>query len=109
VLAGMGPFGMDSPRLVVQVKSQSSAVGDAVLQQLKGAMHSYQADQALLVTFAGITAPAKSQLVNQHFNIRVWTMEDILESIYRNYAALPNEMKARLPLKQIWIPLSEDS
>jgi len=109
VLAGMGPFGMDSPKLVVQVKSQSAPVGDQVLQQLKGAMHSYQADQALLVTIGGITAPAKSQLLNQHFNIRVWTIDDILQSVYRNYAALPNEMKARLPLKQIWVPISEES
>lgn len=105
ILAGMGPLGMDSPKLVVQVKSQTSAVSDVVLQQLNGAIHRYQADQALLVTFGGVTAPAKTYLESQYFNIRVWTMDDIIEAIYRHYTALAGEIKAKLPLKQIWIPL----
>ncbi len=107
VLAGMGPLGMDSPKLVVQVKSQTSAVGDAVLQQLNGAIHRFKADQGLLVTFGGVTAPAKTYLETQYFNIRVWTIDDILQAIYRHYPALDNEMKARLPLKQIWVPIQQ--
>ena len=108
ILAGMGAMGMDSPKLVVQVKSQTSAVSDTVLQQLNGAIHRYQADQALLVTFGGVTGPAKTYLETQYFNIRVWTMGDIIKEIYRNYHALDSEMRARLPLKQIWVPFSED-
>lgn len=108
VLAGMGPLGMDSPKLVVQVKSQTGAVSDTVLQQLNGAIHRFQADQALLVTFGGVTAPAKTYLEAQYFNIRVWTIDDIIHSIYKHYPALDNEMKARLPLKQIWVPISDN-
>lgn len=109
VLAGMGPLGMDSPKLVVQVKSQTGAVSDTVLQQLNGAIHRFQADQALLVTFGGVTGPAKTYLETQYFNIRVWTMDDIIQAIYKHYPSLDSEMKARLPLKQIWIPISADS
>jgi restriction system protein len=109
VLAGMGPLGMDSPKLVVQVKSQTTAVSDTVLQQLNGAIHRFQADQALLVTFGGVTAPAKTYLETQYFNIRVWTIEDIIQSIYKHYEKLDSEMKARLGLKQVWIPISTDS
>jgi restriction system protein len=108
VLAGMGPLGMDSPKLVVQVKSQTGAVSDTVLQQLNGAIHRFQADQALLVTFGGVTGPAKSYLETQYFNIRVWTIDDIIQAIYEHYLVLDNEMKARLPLKQIWVPISQD-
>lgn len=109
VLAGMGPLGMDSPKLVVQVKSQTTAVSDTVLQQLNGAIHRFQADQALLVTFGGVTTPAKSYLETQYFNIRVWTIDDIIQAIYKHYPNLSNEMKARLPLKQIWIPIEADA
>ena len=108
ILAGMGALGMDSPKLVVQVKSQTSAVSDVVLQQLNGAIHRYQADQALLVTFGGVTGPAKAYLESQYFNIRVWTMGDILNQIYQHYEQLDGEMKAQLPLKQIWVPISEN-
>lgn len=109
VLAGMGPLGMDSPKLVVQVKSQNGAVSDTVLQQLNGAIHRYQADQALLVTFGGVTAPARAYLEAQYFNIRVWTIEDILQSIYKHYPYLDAQMKSRLPLKQIWVPVDPES
>jgi len=108
ILAGMGALGMESPKLVVQVKSQTGAVSDTVLQQLNGAIHRYQADQALLVTFGGVTGPAKTYLETQYFNVRVWTMGDIIKQIYTHYSILDNEIKARLPLKQIWIPISED-
>lgn len=109
VLAGMGPLGMDSPKLVVQVKSQTGAVSDTVLQQLNGAIHRFQADQALLVTFGGVTGPAKTYLETQYFNIRVWTIDDIIQSIYKHYPVLDSEMKARLPLKQIWVPIDPEA
>lgn len=109
VLAGMGPLGMDSPKLVVQVKSQTGAVSDTVLQQLNGAIHRFQADQALLVTFGGVTSPARTYLETQYFNIRVWTIDDIIQSIYKHYPLLDSEMKARLPLKQIWVPIAPEA
>jgi restriction system protein len=107
VLAGMGPLGMDSPKLVVQVKSQTSSVSDVVLQQLNGAIHRYHADQGLLVTFGGVTGPARAYLESQYFNIRVWTMDDIIESIYNHYEMLGDEIRAKLSLKRIWIPISD--
>jgi restriction system protein len=108
VLAGMGPLGMDSPKLVVQVKSQTNPVSDTVIQQLDGAIRRFKADQALLVTFGGVTGPAKNKLETEYFNIRVWTMDDILQSIYKNYNRLPNDLRARIPMKQIWVPFHED-
>lgn len=38
LLAGSGPLGLDSPHLVVQVKSEQSAVGDPTVSQLLGTM-----------------------------------------------------------------------
>lgn len=105
ILAGRGPLGMDSPKLVVQVKSQTTAVSDQVLQQLNGAIQRFQADQALLVTYGGVTSPAASYLATQYFKVRVWTMEDLLDQISRHYPDLPEESRAKLPLKSIWIPV----
>ncbi len=109
ILAGRGPLGMDSPKLVVQVKSQNSAVSDVAVQQLHGALDRFRADQALLVTFGGVTGPAKAFLDTQYFKVRVWTLDDILAAVYKHYDSLSSEMKARLPLKRIWIPLDIES
>ena len=107
VLAGMGPLGMDSPKLVVQVKSQTSPVSDQVLQQLNGAIQRFQANQALLVTYGGVTGPAKKFLASQPFMVRVWETQDIIDAITKHYESLSGDTKARLPLKQIWVPVVE--
>jgi restriction system protein len=36
-------------------------------------------------------------------------MADIIGKVFEHYAELPNELKAKLPLKQIWVPVSPDS
>jgi len=33
-------------------------------------------------------------------------MPDLLKALFRTYAQLPVETRAKLPLKQIWAPLS---
>lgn len=109
VLAGMGALGMDSPKLVVQVKSQTTPVSDQVLQQLNGAIQRFQADQALLVTYGGVTGPAKKFLASQPFMVRVWETQDIIDAITKHYEQLSGDTKARLPLKRIWVPVIESS
>ena len=109
VLAGMGALGMDSPKLVVQVKSQTTPVSDQVLQQLNGAIQRFQADQALLVTYGGVTGPAKKFLASQPFMVRVWETQDIIDAVTKHYEQLSGDTKARLPLKRIWVPVMESS
>lgn len=107
VLAGTGPLGLDEPRLVVQVKSEASAVGSPVVGQLLGSMNSHGGTQGLLVAWGGITKPAEQMLTNQHFRVRVWTSKDLLEAIFRNYDRLSEEIRSELPLKRIWTLVEE--
>lgn len=109
VFAGRGPFGLDSPRLVVQVKSDANPVGVDVVQKLQGALANHGADQALLVAWGGINGNARALLINQHFRIRVWDADDLIDSVCRNYPQLPDELRAELPLKQVWVLVEEET
>ncbi|MDF2916574.1 MAG: restriction endonuclease [Microbacterium sp.] len=102
ILAGRGLFGMDSPRVVVQVKSEPKAVSDTVVAQLHGAVTRNSADQGLLVAMGGVTKPAEQQLVGHKFRIAVWNSERLQRAIFDNYEALPADVKADLPLRQAW-------
>ena len=102
VVAGMGPLGLDSPRVVVQVKSESGAVGVDVVQRLQGAIGTTGADQALLVAWGGLTKPAESNLTHQQFKVRVWDAGLLIQELVQVYPALPAEIRARLPLTQVW-------
>ncbi len=108
ILAGRGPLGLDPPWLVVQVKSEPTPVGDAVLQALQGAMTRFNATQALLVAPGGLKGPAKQWLANVQFSIRVWDSTDLLDNLLRVYDQLSDDARSSLPLKQIWISVEGD-
>ena len=48
-----------------------------------------------------------SESRQQHFSIRLWDSRDLLEAIYRSYERLPAEIRGELPLKRVWMLVSE--
>lgn len=107
ILAGCGPLGLDRPTLVVQVKSESGQVGTPVVNELKGAQNTHGATQALLVAWGGLTKPAEDLRRTQRLTIRVWTSEEVIDKLFEVYERLPDDMRARIPLKRTWILAEE--
>lgn len=102
IVAGRGLLGMDAPRLIVQVKS-GGQVGDPVVRDLSGVVHGQNADQGLLVAWGGLSKQARSTVQSQQFRMRVWTAEDVIDGVLRTYESLPEEIRARIPLKRVWM------
>lgn len=93
----------------MQVKSYHQPVDVLTVRDLQGAAHSLQADTALLVAWGGLNKPAREHIKNQWFSFRVWTAQDIIRKVTENYDALPAEIQADLPLKQIWTVALDES
>ncbi|PND53615.1 MULTISPECIES: restriction endonuclease [Rhodococcus] len=102
ITAGRGPLGLDTPTLLVQVKS-GGQVGAPVVSQLQGVMSTQGADQGLLVAWDGLTRPAREQMRHHRLRIRVWEAADVVDAVLRNYARLPSDIQTLLPLKQVWM------
>jgi restriction system protein len=102
VAAGRGPLGLDSPRVLVQVKS-GSQIGSPVVTQLHGVMTTHGADQGLLVAWGGLSRQARDALKNQHLRVRVWESADVVDAVLRTYDRLPEEIRAKLPLRRVWM------
>lgn len=102
ITAGGGPLGLDSPRLLVQVKS-GGQIGSPVVTQLHGVMTTNGADQGLLVAWGGLSRPAREALRHQHLRVRVWEAADVVEAVLRCYDRLPEEMRTELPLRRVWM------
>jgi len=109
ILAGCGPLGLDSPTLVVQVKSENSQVGTSVVNELKGALSTHGANQALLVAWGGLTKPAEELRRTQRLTIRVWTSEEVIDRLFDVYDRLPDDMRVRIPLKRTWILAADET
>ena len=108
ILAGRGSLGLDEPRLCVQVKSQGNPADVTVYRTLQGSMQTFRANQGLLMCWGGFTRSVLSESKQAHFSIRLWDSKDLLEAIYRSYERLPAEIQAELPLKHVWMLVSEE-
>ncbi len=102
IVAGSGILGMDSPKLIVQVKS-GGQVSDSVVRDLLGTMHHVGAEQGLLVAWDGVSGPARQSLQRERFRVRLWNSLDVLNAVLRTYEKLPEEIRTDLPLQRVWL------
>jgi restriction system protein len=103
IIAGRGPLGLDSPTLIVEVKSEAGQIAAPIVRGLQGAMASHKADQGLLVAWGGLNKPAVAAIRTDRLSIRVWDAYDVLDHLFAVYDRLPDETRARIPLKRAWV------
>jgi restriction system protein len=108
ILAAGGALGLGQDRICVQVKSGDGAANHDVVLRLIGSMSNVQASTGLLVSIGGVNPVAQRELDNHFFKLRLWQMPDLLDALFRAYKDLSDETKAKLPLRQIWAPISGD-
>lgn len=106
ILAAGGTLGLGEDRICVQVKSGDGAANHDVVLRLIGSVSNTQARTGLLVSIGGVNAPAQKELDNNFFKLRLWQMPDLLKALFRAYGELTDETRTKLPLKQIWAPIS---
>lgn len=51
-----------------------------------------------------ITPPrAFRRVIGASRRVRLWEAEHVIEAVLANYDALPEEIRAKLPLKRVWM------
>jgi restriction system protein len=55
-----------------------------------------------------LTQAAEREIRQQFFQVRVWNADDVLRELLAIYERLPGDVRAKLPLKQIWTLATED-
>lgn len=102
IVAGNGPLGLDSPRVVVQVKSGSVTVDQPTLQGLIGSIHDTHADHGLIVSWGGFTSAVRRRTNELFFRVRLWGREELIDNLLAAYERLPEDIRAELPLRRTW-------
>jgi len=103
IIAGKGPLGFESPRLLVQVKSGDSPVNVKTFRELNGVMDTFGAESGLIVAWGGFQGQVEKEAARQYFKIRLWDANDLVQMIQENYDNLPEDIQNELPLKRIWV------
>ena len=102
ILAGSGPLGFGTQRLVVQVKSQDTKLDVRPLRELAGVMARFGAEHGLLVGWGGFNAAVRAEAAAQYFRIRLWDAGDVVAAIQEHYPRLSHAIQVEIPLKQVW-------
>lgn len=108
ILAATDTLGFGHPRICVQVKSQSSPLERAVLDQLVGTMQHVDADQGLLVCWGGFKPTVLRELPRLFFKVRLWDQNDLINHFLAVYDKLDEDLRAEIPLKRIWAVAAQD-
>lgn len=108
ILATGGTLGLGEERICVQVKSGDGQANQNVVLHLLGAVSDTHAQTGLLVSIGGVNKAARKKLDDNFFKLRLWQTPDLLKALFRTYAELSDTTRAKLPLKQIWAPVSGD-
>lgn len=109
ILAGAGPLGFGSPRLCVEVKSESSPIDRSTVDKLLGAVTKFGAQEGLFVSWSGFKSTVQKELASSFFRVRLWSQQELLEQLFLHYERFDEDLKAELPLKRVWtVALAED-
>jgi len=103
ITASSGSLGLSEPTICVQVKSQDSPIGVTVYRELRDKTNRMNATHGLLVSWGGFKKTIYNEAKDDVFKIRLWGSKETIEELLRNYVNLPTEIKALIPLKQIWV------
>lgn len=100
VLAYKDAFGFEKPIIKVQVKHRKSSAGSPEIQQLLGA-DPIQGN-SLFVSTGGFTNQALA--VAKHSAVKTLDLDDLVELVIEWYEKMPNDVRALIPLRRIYIP-----
>lgn len=102
ILAGAGPLGFGSPRLVVEVKSEQAPIDRPAVDKLLGAITKFGANEGLFVSWSGFKNNVQKELAGSYFRVRLWSQMELLDALYEVYDKLDADLRAEIPLKRIW-------
>ena len=102
ILAGAGPLGFGSPRLVVEVKSEQKPIDRPTVDKLLGSVTKFAANEGLFVSWSGFKNNVQKELAGSYFRVRLWSQTELLNALYDVYDQLDADLRAQIPLKRIW-------
>lgn len=92
------------PRIMVQVKSQDANIKETTIQSLKGAMR--EGDYGLFVALSGYTKNALKYLESTPI-IRGIDGTELVDLILKHYDLLDKRYQSMIPLRKVYIPVSD--
>lgn len=102
IIASPDGFGFENPRIVVEVKHRSGAMGSQQLRSFIGGRH--KDDRGLYVSTGGFTKDALYEAERSQVPVTLWTLDSLVRTLVDNYDKTDAETKRMVPLKRLYWP-----
>lgn len=102
IIASPDGFGFENPRIVVEVKHRTGAMGSKEVRGFLGGRH--KDDRGLFVSTGGFTKDAYYEAERASIPLALWDLSDLARALSDNYEKLDVETKRLVPLRKLYWP-----
>ncbi len=102
IIASPDGFGFENPRIVVEVKHRSGAMGSQSIRSFLGGRH--KDDRGLYVSTGGFTKDAWYEADRAQVPLTLWTLDNLVRTLVDHYDQTDTETKRLVPLKRLYVP-----
>ena len=102
IVASPDGLGLLEPRIIVQVKHRSSAIGAPDLRSFMGGLRG--GHKGIYVSTGGFTKEARYEAERANVPFTLVNLDDLVELITQNYDSFDAETRALIPLTKIYWP-----
>jgi restriction system protein len=102
IIASPDGFGFENPRIVVEVKHRTAAMGSQEIRSFLGGRHDN--DKGLYVSTGGFTKEARYEAERARIPVTLMDLDDLVRALLDHYERLDLDMQRLLPLKKLYWP-----
>jgi restriction system protein len=102
IVASPDGLGFEDPRIVVEVKHRTAAMGSQDIRSFLGGRH--ESDKGLYVSTGGFTKDARYEAERGRIPVTLMDLDDLVKSLLEHYEKMDVEMQRLIPLRKVYWP-----
>jgi restriction system protein len=102
IVASPDGLGFEDPRIVVEVKHRTGAMGSQQIRSFLGGRH--ESDKGLYVSTGGFSKEARYEAERGRIPVTLMDIDDLVSSLLEHYERLDTETQRLLPLRKVYWP-----
>ena len=102
IVASPDGLGFEDPRIVVEVKHRTAAMGAPEIRSFLGGRHDH--DKGLYVSTGGFTKDARYEAERGRIPVTLMDLDDLVRSLLEHYERMDVEMQRLIPLRKVYWP-----
>lgn len=102
ILASPDGFGFEQPRIVVECKHRSGAMGSQEIRSFLGGRH--KDDKGLYVSTGGFSKDARYEAERANIPVTLMDIDQLVEAVVEHYEKMDTETRVLLPLVKLYWP-----